>query len=401
MKNKIVKNCNFCNSKDLSEIFPMPKFPLTGIYLSSNKVKLKNYDNSFLICNVCNHGQLKKQINPKILYDNTYTHRTSKSPMATQTNNDFYQNLLSIIKKKKFKNILEIGCNDLFLTKKIQKYCSNNVVGIDPIWGKKVKKIGKKITIFGGFIDNEPDLRKIENFVKKNDIKFDLVISSHTFEHVGNFSKSLENILNITSRDALFVIETPSLDSIIRLKRYDQIFHQHLHYPTEKSILYLIHKLKCSLVKLHYNYRIWGGNITFAFKKNQIVKKTAINKKKYSVKLLKKDFKLFKKNLVDKINIIKKNYNLQKVVGFGAAQMLPIIAYHTKDNLNFLNCIYDDNQSRQNKYLPSIKPQIKRINNKKISESFILITALDSSIQILKRLSNFKPKLIFNLIDTF
>lgn len=78
----------------------MKNFPLTGIYIKKGE-KLKNYDNSFLLCNNCNHGQLQNQINPEYLYQKTYTHRTSQSPLAVNINNDFYQKLKKFIKKKK------------------------------------------------------------------------------------------------------------------------------------------------------------------------------------------------------------------------------------------------------------------------------------------------------------
>lgn len=400
MKFKTIEECNICGSKNLIKIFSMPNFPLTGIYLNQRK-KIKNYDNEFLICEKCNHGQLKNQINPKILYDNTYTHRTSKSMMATETNGDFYKNLSQITKNKKFQNILEIGCNDLFLTKKMEKFAKNNIVGVDPIWGKKIKKFGKKITIFGGLIDQDDDFNKIKNFAKKNNIKFDLIISSHTFEHVGNFKKSLKEIRDISTKDALFVIETPSLDTIIKLKRYDQIFHQHLHYPSERSIKHLINDLNCNLIKLNYNFRIWNGNVTFVFKGKKTKKKNSNRSKKYSLTKIKTEFKNYKINLKKKFLFLKNNYPSKSIVGFGAAQMLPTIAYHSESDLSFLNSIYDDNLDRQKKFLPLIRPMIKKTHPYKISNSFVLVTALDSTISIIKRLSTIKPKLIFNLIDTF
>ena len=80
------------------------------------------FDNDFLICQNCNHGQLKNQINPKYLYQETYTHRTSKSPLAIHINDDFYDKLKKIINNKKYKCIFEIGCNDLLLAKKIKKH---------------------------------------------------------------------------------------------------------------------------------------------------------------------------------------------------------------------------------------------------------------------------------------
>ena len=46
----------------------------------------------------------------------------------------------------------------------------------------------------------------------------------------------------------------------------------------------------------------------------------------------------------------------EEVIGFGAAQMLPIIGYHMESNLDWISKIYDDNDNRVGKYLPYISP---------------------------------------------
>ncbi len=393
--NKSINFCNICNSKSLKSIFKMPKFPLTGIYLKSKNKKLRNFDNEFLICSNCNHGQLRVQLNPNFLYDKSYTHRTTLSESASNSNEEFYKNLIIITKKKKFNNILEIGCNDLYLTKKLVKHCKQKIFGMDPIWKEK-KYNNKKIKIVGGLIDNLEEFEKLKSEIKNS--KIDLVVSSHTFEHIGNFSKAMKNINSIVSENCLYVIETPSLDSILRHNRFDQIFHQHLHYPSENSLKYLINKLGCKYVDHSYNYRVWGGNVTFCFKKNKTFKKFKL-KQKINNNDVKKSFSYFKENLQRKImSIIKQN---KPVSGFGAAQMLPILAYYGKTDFSFLNYLFDDDKRRQNKYLPLVLKKIVKSNNKIIKNQFILITALDSTRSIIRRLTKNNPKRILSIIDNF
>ena len=392
---KIINNCNFCNSKKLKLIFKMPNFPLTGIYLKTSKNRLKNYDNEFLICSNCNHGQLKKQINPKFLYNKTYTHRTSESKSASSSNNEFLNNITQITKKK-FNNILEIGCNDLHLTKKLVKISRQRVYGIDPIWKNK-KFNHKKIKITGGFVDNKNDFEILKKSINK--AKIDLVVSSHTFEHVGNFFESVYKIKNIVDDGCLFIIETPSLDSIIRLNRFDQIFHQHLHYPSENSFLYLIKKMGCEYIGHKYNYRVWGGNITFWFKKSHKVKKKIKFKNKINLRNVIKKFSDFKNSIPKKINFLKKQN--KQISGFGAAQMLPILAYYGKTNFEFMEYLFDDDPRRQRKYLPLVAKKITKTKIKIIKNHFILITGLDSSRSIIKKLIELNPKGIFSIIDNF
>ncbi len=375
----------------------MKNFPLTGIYIKKGE-KLKNYDNSFLLCNNCNHGQLQNQINPEYLYQKTYTHRTSQSPLAVNINNDFYQKLKKFIKKKKFNCIFEIGSNDLVLAKKLKKH-SKKIIGIDPIWGNLEKKIDEKISVIGGFINDKNLISKVKKLSNKK--KIDLVVSSHTLEHVDTIKNSLKKVMEIVGDECTFVIETPSLDSIIRNGHFDQIFHQHQHYVTERSIIELCDQLKCQFIEFHYNYQIWGGNVMYIFKKTKkkVNNKNFLQKKRINLTNLKKEFFLFQKKCKDKISYLKKQHN--EIVAFGAAQMMPILAYHSKTNFSFINSLFDDNPNRIGRYLPRIDLKIKKTNSKKIKNSFVLITANEMCRPIIKRLEKINPLRIITWYEDF
>ncbi len=395
---KSLKKCDICDSKKLKKIFGMKKFPLTGVYIKKNQ-KLKHFDNDFLICQNCNHGQLKNQINPKYLYQETYTHRTSKSPLAIHINDDFYDKLKKIINNKKYKCIFEIGCNDLLLAKKIKKH-AKKIIGMDPIFGNKVKKIDKKISVIGGFVNDDNLINSISGLTKNN--KIDLVISSHTFEHVDTIKNSLRKIIKIVDDECLFIIETPSLNSILRNGHFDQIFHQHQHYVSERSVIELCNQLGLQFLEFKYNYQIWGGNVMYIFKKT---KKKISNKlklrriKKINIQKAVSDFKDFQKKCLNKIDYLKNQH--PNIVAFGAAQMMPVLAYHSKSDFSFVKNLFDDNPNRIGRYLPHIQPKIEKTNEKKIRESFVIITANEMYRPIIKRLSKINPLRIITWYSDF
>ena len=393
-----IKKCDICSSKKLKKVFGMRNFPLTGVYIKK-KQKLKNFDNEFLICEKCNHGQLRNQINPKFLYQKTYTHRTSKSPLAVHINDDFYDKLKNIIKNKKYNCIFEIGCNDLLLAKKIKKH-SKKIIGMDPIFGNKVRKVDEKISVIGGFINDEKLIKTIDKITMKN--KIDLVISSHTFEHVDTIKSSIKKVMKIVDEECTFVIETPSLDSIIRNGHFDQIFHQHQHYVSERSVIELCNQLGLQFVEFKYNYQIWGGNIMYIFKKTKkkISNKKYIKKlKKINIKEVEIKFNDFVKMCIKKIRYIKKQHS--SIIAFGAAQMMPIIAYHSKSDFSFVKGLYDDNRNRIGKYLPYIKPKIEKTKEKVIKKSFVIITANEMYRPIIQRLTRINPLRIMTWYSDF
>ena len=55
-------------------------------------------------------------------------------------------------------------------------------------------------------------------------------------------------------------------------------------------------------------------------------------------------------------------------------------------NLEFISRIYDDNEDRHGNYLPYVSPQIQKFSSDNISDAIILITALDISRVLLKKI---------------
>ena len=91
-----------------------------------------------------------------------------------------------------------------------------------------------------------------------------------------------------------------------------------------------------------------------------------------------------------------------KIYGYGAAQMLPVLAYHIENNLGCLTAVLDDDSDKEGlgywnlpvKIMPSSRAE-------DISEASVLITAVDNAQPILKKLLTNRPKHIiypFNII---
>ena len=91
-----------------------------------------------------------------------------------------------------------------------------------------------------------------------------------------------------------------------------------------------------------------------------------------------------------------------RIYGYGAAQMLPVLAYHIGNNLDCLTAVLDDDPDKDGlgywnlpvKIMPSSRAE-------DISEASVLITAVDNAQPILKKLLTNRPKHIiypFNII---
>ena len=386
---KIKRNCVICDSSNLKKIIELKKFPITGIYTKNKINKFSNYfDQKLNLCKNCGHIQLNKFLSRKILYNERYTFRTSDSHLSDQSINFFKNFIFRCYKKKKLGNVLEIGCNDIKLLKSLRK-STNVVFGIDPIWKNKKNPSKRNFKIIGDYAENI-------DFKKKINKNINIFLNTHNLEHIDEPYKLLNKIVNFSSKNTYFFIEVPDADLMIKNYRFDQIFHQHYHYFNFNSLKNLIYRLNCKIIKKTINHDYWGGSLIVAFKKNSKLKK---KKLKNNYKLINKKLKnnyFFFKNHYKKLSIKLKNKN--NLIGYGAGQMLPTLAYHLNSNLYFLKYIIDDNEHKKSMKYQNLSPRIKFYSKKLLKNKEVLITALDGVKAISRKLNKYNTKFINPLV---
>ena len=319
MVNKVLNKCCICDSNNLIEILDLPSLPLTGLYFPSRELAKisKLYDQGLIRCKSCGHSQLKNAIDPLEVYDETYTHRSSGSSISKGGNDYLYSYINKRYKINSDTKLLEIGCNDGYLLKKISQK-TYSACGIDPIWVDQEVPTHKNFQIFGGYASD------VAQIIPK-ELRPNLVISAHTFEHTVSLFEELKCVVDFAEENTDFIIEMPSFDTLIRLRRFDQVFHQHIQYISESSIAELVKRLKCVLLDISYNYNYWGGTVIFHFKKSLSNNSASLNLKKIddqSVENALQDFKSFREILGRQLKFHDEIYYI------GAAQMLPILHYH-------------------------------------------------------------------------
>jgi SAM-dependent methyltransferase len=360
----------------MTSLWNLPRLPLTGIYLEkSDNYKFENFhDEELLYCANCTHMQLSNAVDPNLLYQETYTHRTSESQIST-SGNVFLENVIrKILAGSKVGQILEIGCNDGLLLSKINDLAFK-LCGFDPVLEADVypKENVKLVGGYGEDIDYEKIL----------DQKVDLVITAHTFEHIQDPRTTLSRLAPYLATDSDFIIEVPSSVSMVNQGRLDQVFPQHINHYTPKSLESLMSSYGFKLADIVHNFKYWGGTqvLWFTRKKNVTERKSNYVldelRVKQAIALFESSMKLVSNQL---------NHGDFTRIGLGAAQMLPILKYHIGDAFLSLTCVVDDNPQRVGKYFPSIELPIVSAHSIADNANLqILITALDSSKALVRK----------------
>ena len=343
-----LNHCLACNSKNLKKVLNLNKQPLANSFLKNKNSIEKKYELLVNCCLSCTHLQLSIAVDPKIIYKK-YDYLGGTTSTYREYMKDFYKFCLNNTKKLKYKNILDIGCNDgsqLDVFKK-NKFITN---GIDP--AKNIYKISsKKHKIICDFFNDKT--------VKKFNKKFDIIISQNSFAHNPNPQQFLKNVRKIMHSNSTVFIQT-SQANMCKNNEFDTIYHEHINFFNIRSMKKLVEN---SGLKLHQVVKksIHGTSYIFVIKffSNQKKIVNVLKKEKFlNYKFYKNWGKICRKN----VNILKKRIEeIRKdklLIGYGAAAKANTFLNFSKIKLDY---IIDDNKLKQNKFCPGSKIPIKSI----------------------------------------
>jgi len=376
--------CSICGNRNISEIMDCPDLPLTGLF--SDKIEMHpvpGIDQILLWCPECGHGQLYRQIDPFTLYDsNHYSFKTSLSPTARAGTQNFLNFLSTISRKALFDCVLDVGCNDLHLLAQM-KEIGKIRVGIDPVWiGKDPENNDSSIKVIGGTVEDS-DLKDVLP------CRPDLIVCRHTLEHISNPCLVLEKLIACATDNALFLFEVPSFESLVRRMRFDQVYHEHLNYFSLSSFSFLFSKCGIELLDFSENYHDWGALIVAFRKQKGTPRKFAFP---FSEKDILRKLELFTGQMKNTLLTLQE-LNGSLLYGYGAASMLPVLAYHIKSDLSFLQGIIDDDRQKEGLYYSNLPLRIRHsgaIAN--YAQATMFITAVDNVKPIMIKLLANRPK---------
>ena len=341
--------CLVCNSKNLKKVLNLNRQPLANSFLKSKNSKEKNFELIVNSCLACTHLQLSIVVDPKIIYKK-YDYISGTTSTYKKYMEDFYKYCLINTETLKYKNILDIGCNDgsqldVFKKNKFKTY------GIDP--AKNIYKISsKKHKVICDFFDD-----KVVRKIKK---KFDIIIAQNSFAHNPNPKKFLKNVRKIMHSNSTIFIQTSQAD-MCKNNEFDTIYHEHINFFNVKSMKKLVEN---SGLKLHHVIKkpIHGTSYIFIIKlfSNQKKIKNILKKEKF---LNYKFYKNWGKFCLKNVKILKKQINQIKennlLIGYGAAAKANTFLNFSKIKLDY---IIDDNKFKQNKFCPGSKIPVKSIS---------------------------------------
>jgi hypothetical protein len=377
--------CALCDGS-LNPCIDLPGLPITETLLPPGETRESpGFDQRLNLCGSCGHGQLEALVDPDFLYGSQYSFRSSDSASAMRGARFFEDFVARISGNAPFNSILDFGCNDGFLIRSL-KSRTKHAVGIDPIVEPYIDELaGDGVVAIADTIENV-DLEALPGGVP------DLVVSTHTMEHIRSPRAVLESILTRVDDDTTIVCEFPCFDLLLNNLRFDQIFHEHLHYFSLGSICSLLSRLGAEVTDWTFNYHQWGA-LLIAFRKRSggsVDDEESIARDgeapKIRAELVNARFDLFKMALAQLSEVMEIHSRRTPIFGYGAARMLPVLAYHLGEAFGLVDAILDDHPVRNTFQYCNLDVPVRSSENVDFASSAFLVTALDSTRPIMRSL---------------
>jgi len=213
----------------------------------SNEIIFKKYEGlSLYKCTKC--GVLKT-FSPNKNKLNPEQSRIDLFENKQQNYQRQFEFLVSKLRKfKKSGSILDVGCSSGILLSLLNKH-GYNVYGIEPNYYAYLKanqRLGDKI--FHG---------KLEDFIKKNKLKFDFIIYNHVLEHTYNPRNEIKKALMILKKKGLIVLGLPNTANVIfflRRKYWESLMPgEHIWHFSNKQIGKLLSDSKLKTDAIFYS----------------------------------------------------------------------------------------------------------------------------------------------------
>jgi len=220
-----------CRSKDYIEILNK-KDTVIWTNLSDDLVDKNNkYQCVLYQCRNCGHIYQPIENDLRNVLNGIYLSNHAQASTAMGQGNwgmERAKIFLSAMNLGNYKTAVEIGCADGYLLSLLKSRGFKELVGIEPSLDKTKEKDG--ILFLKDFADEKLHLSK----------KYDLIFSAWVFEHIEDINAVIKFCRNNLSEDGCLFFSVPNAQKLLESGDPALFLHQHIHYFTEKSLMYLL-----------------------------------------------------------------------------------------------------------------------------------------------------------------
>ncbi len=352
--------CRSCGCDHMQKVVSLGESPLANNLLNNQSDFCEKFPLQMDYCPTCHNCQLNYVVNAGKMFDN-YLYLSSTAASFRKHFETAAINYINKFNLTKDSFVVDLGSNDGISLKPLNDR-GIKVTGIEPATNIANIAIKNGIPTINAYFNN--------NTLKGSEGKVDLITASNVFAHADDLKNITRNVFNLLKDDGTFIIEVQYLLDTIKDLTFDNIYHEHVNYWSVTSINNFFNSLGYFVTDVEH-IDTHGGSIRIYVKRN----KTNINNnvyeflnneikfgiKKYETyKNFNKEIVRIKNNVVVNINKLKSKY--KKIAAYGSpAKATTALNYYGVD-LNFIDYTIEDNELKNNKFIPGVNIPIKNKN---------------------------------------
>jgi len=380
------QQCGISDATEFHSLWTLPALPLTERFGSYAPDKPLAYDQELVISVPTGHVQLRRHLDPKILYtESEYSFRTGASDKSRNGVSFFLDYLQRITPGRTFQSAVDVGGNDLFVARNLTAKARNCAV-IDPICTATDGQTIDGIRVFGKFIEQVDLSRGLP--------PPDLIVCRHTLEHIAQPRAVIDQWFQQCDPDCLYVAEIPCFENLVEGQRFDAIFHQHFHYYDLASFRHLIWECGGEYLSHAFNHQgSCGGALLIAFRRAKTVQPKPVIDLPARIARIERRIARYREQMAIMGELL--NTLPKPVYGYGASLMLATLGYHLHTDFSALECVLDDDPARDGATYENVPVTVR--HTAKIApppNSSYLITSLENVRPIYRRLLELTPRRI-------
>ena len=344
--------CPLCY-KPMERLIDLPSYPLTELYEPWSETFQKGRglaDQGFLYCEPCNHGKLETIIQPERLYGEGYRTKSAASIGSRTALKNFH----AFIGEVSADVVIDIGGNDASL---VSMFHVARKVIIDPNASGEAECIRQ-------FIEDVD----LETVFHPTLPERKLILSSHTIEHIEKVDAFIAKVAKMLFHGDVLALQFPSLELLVKDFRMEQIHHQHIHYFSLLSIGELLHRYGIEITRFQFDHDHYGALMLMCRKGTM-----GIDGEKVTGSMIIEAEEKFHWAMQS----LKLALKGKTFVAFGAALMLPVLAYYLPE-LAGAEYVADNNPEKNG--LRYVNLDLRITNDYDLKGKDVLITAINTKL---------------------
>lgn len=403
MNNNPTFTCRSCNGHDSHVILDMGKLPLANAFAKSAEDDIDSFraQQTLVMCKSCRLIQLQEMVDREELFRN-YLWITGTSQAAADHAQWLSQRLADRYLDEKNNFLVEIASNDGFFLKHYRDV-GFKILGVDPsnIAADADKRGLPTIQTFFG--------KEVVNKIINEHGQAQIIIARNVLGHSSELRDLIEGAAMLLSQGGRMIIEHPYAYLMRSEVQYDQIFHEHVSYPTIQSLSNLIDQFGLKIIDTTFVDMNGGSMFVEITQKTDPAPAGGLEIKDFENFIHLNDPEGWddfsntvtrqKKELVELLQKLKSEG--KSVAGYGAAAKSMVMLNYCGIDTNLVSIFADANPNKQNLLCPGVRiPVVSPDEMLATNPDYILIGAWNLKKEIIHQLRNekgFKGKFIIPL----